>query len=203
LKLLRAGKPVTIQVRPDYRVTLGPVVEPKSEYYIGVNLEPADDALRAQLALPAGQGVLISDVIGGSPAEKAGLKKHDIVLELGGKPVASPEDLASKVQAARDTPTTLKLLRAGKPVTVQVTGTVRKAEASPPREGVRILATDLQPMFLANGNLVRQELPMRMWATADGTDDLRQRLDHLEKELKALREALDKINETLKGAKRD
>jgi C-terminal processing protease CtpA/Prc len=207
LKFLRAGKQVTIQVRPSYRVTLGPVAEPKTEYYIGVSLDPADDALRAQLGLPTGQGVLITDVVAGSPAEKAGVKKHDIVLELGGRPVASPEELARQVQAVRDTQTTVKLLRAGKPMTLQVTGAVRKVEASPPREEtLRFWATDVQPMFLANSTFTQmpRDVPVKVWAApADGTDELRQRLDHLEKELKALREALDKLNETLKGTKKE
>lgn len=205
LKLLRAGKPVTVQVRPSYHVTLGPVAEPKTEYYIGVSLDPADDALRAQLGLPPGQGVLITDVVAGSPAEKAGVHKHDVVLELAGKPVANPEELARQVQAARDTPTTLRLLRAGKPMTLQVTGAVRKAEATTPQEAAfRLYAADLQPWILANGTRMRGDVPVKVWAApADGTDDLRQRLDHLEKELKALREALDKLNETLKGTKRE
>jgi hypothetical protein len=38
---------------------------------------------------------------------------------------------------------------------------------------------------------------------ADGAADVQQRLDHLEKELKAIRSAMDKINESLKAMKRD
>src|SRR5439155_26214130 len=72
LKVLRAGKPVALQIRPIYRVTLGPATERKNEYYIGVSLEQLDAALRGQLALPANQGVLINDVVSGSPAEQAG-----------------------------------------------------------------------------------------------------------------------------------
>jgi membrane-associated protease RseP (regulator of RpoE activity) len=212
LKVLRAGKPVTIQVRPNYRVTLGAVAEPKSEYFIGVSVDPVDDALRAQLALPSGQGVVISDVTSGSPAEKAGVKKYDIVLELGGKPIANFEALASQVQANRDTPTTLKLLRAGKPLTIPVSGTVRKVEASPPQEGYfRVLASDFQPIHVTreplllstNANVNQQNLRFWVGATATGTEDLPQRLDRLEKELKALREALDKVSEALKATKRD
>ncbi len=45
--------------------------------------------------------------------------------------------------------------------------------------------------------LLRQNLP-QTGQSADA-NDLRQRLDHLEKELTAVRAALDKINETLKA----
>jgi C-terminal processing protease CtpA/Prc len=205
LKILRGGKPVTIQVRPSYRVTFGLVAEPKTEYYIGVSLEPVDDAFRAQLRLPADQGVIISDVVSGSPAEKAGVKKYDIVLELGGKPVANPDALASQVQTVKDTPTTLKLLRGGKPMTLQVTGAVRKVEVSPSEqktltfwEGVR--SVPLNVTFRKEGNLGGVSLKL---AEQVGAEDLKQRLDNLEKELKALREALDKVSEALKATKRD
>src|SRR5262245_977244 len=71
LKLHRGGKPTTIMVRPISRVTIGPAVEKKTEYFIGVSLEPVYDALRAQLSLGADRGVVISDVTADSPAEKA------------------------------------------------------------------------------------------------------------------------------------
>jgi serine protease Do len=198
LKLLRAGKAVTIQVRPDYRVTLSPAAEPKSEYFIGVSLETLEDALRAQLALPAGQGVLVNEVSPGSPAEKAGVKKHDVVLEVGHTAVGSPEDLARQVQAARDAPTPLKLLRAGKPVNLQVTGALRKVDASPSPEAARFMFVRTQ-----NANVLYRDLAARMLVQADGAGELRPRLDQLEGELKALRTTLDQINETLKTIKRD
>jgi C-terminal processing protease CtpA/Prc len=200
LKMLRAGKPVTIPVRPIYRVTLGPVAEPKTEYYIGVSIELADDALRTQLGLPAGQGVVVTDVVAGSPAEKSGVKKQDIVLELAEKPIDGLETLARLVQATQQTPTTLKLLRGGKPVTIPITGAVRKVEASPSQDGEAIrywywLVTQQQPEYLATRVNVNNLL------TRAGSEDLRPRLDQLEKELKALREAVEKLNETLKAGR--
>src|SRR5262249_13623019 len=131
LKVLRIGQPVTLQVRPVYRVTMGPVEEKKTEYYIGVNIEPVNDALRSQLAVPAvpgNRGVLSREAVAGSPAEKAGVKKYDIVVELADKAVESPEHLARQVQAGKDQPTTIKLLRSGKPITIAITGAVRKVE---------------------------------------------------------------------------
>jgi C-terminal processing protease CtpA/Prc len=193
LKLLRAGKPLTVQVRPVYRVTIGPANGPKMEFYIGVNIEPADDALRAQLGLTGGQGVVIGDVLAGSPAEKAGVLKHDVVLEMGGKAVDSPESLAKQVQATGEKPTELKVLRGGKPVTIPVTPTVRVAEAAAAQETLRLWLTDLE-----GANAERKAVAA--WRLAD--DDVRARIDRLEKELQAIRAALDKINETLKSDKK-
>jgi membrane-associated protease RseP (regulator of RpoE activity) len=189
LKLLRSGRPMTLQVRPIYRVTLGPVEERKVEYYIGVSINPVDDALRAQLELPAGKGVVVNDVTSGSPAEKIGVKKHDIILELAGKPIDKPETLASQVQTNQDKPTTLRVLRGGKPITLAITGAVRKVEANSPQETTyRLFLGALQSPdshasyannYLSFGPHLQGPAPVN-------AEDFRQRLDQLEKELKAL-----------------
>src|SRR5262249_29262286 len=113
-----------------YHVTLGPVDKQNKEYYLGIQLGAIDDAPRSQLTLPKGQGVLISDVVKDSPAEKAGIKRFDIVLEMGGKAVDSSEKLKAQIQAGQDQATPIKLLRAGKPLQVAVTAETRAAESS-------------------------------------------------------------------------
>jgi C-terminal processing protease CtpA/Prc len=207
LKVLRAGRPQTIQVRPVYRVTLGPVTEPQTEYYLGVSIDPADDALRAQLNLPAGRGVVVTDVVAGSPAEKAGVRKHDVVLELAGKPIDTPETLRAQVQAGRDRATELKLLRAGKPVTLPITAAVRQVEASSSEVAIRywLLGQQDVPAFVYP-HRVSQNLGVysRVDPEAQATTaSVLQRLDHLEKELKAVRGTLEQVAEALKKGVRN
>jgi len=60
----------------------------------------ATDALRAQLALPAGQGVVVNRVPAGSPGEALGLRKNDILLEVSGRPVADPERARELLRSA-------------------------------------------------------------------------------------------------------
>ncbi len=192
LSLIRAGKPMMIQVRPIYRVTLGPVGEQQTEYYIGVSISTVDDAIRAQLALPDGQGVVVTEVISGSPAEKASVQKHDIIIELGGKRMDSPPALAREVQIVQDKPTTLKLLRGGKLLTLPITATIRQVEASPPQEDV---------LFWRLADVATQRYINTASSAVAGADDLRQRLAQVENELKALRAAVDKLNETLRADK--
>jgi membrane-associated protease RseP (regulator of RpoE activity) len=144
LKLLRAGKEVTLQVRPVYRVTLGPVPEEKKEYYLGISLGELDEPLRSQLGLSAGhKGVIISNVIKDSPAEKVGLQPHDIVLEYGGMPIDSPEKLAAQVQAGQEKSQAIRLLRAGKPMDISIQAAVRNVESLDKlraRSYIRVLA---------------------------------------------------------------
>jgi hypothetical protein len=54
---------------------------------LGVQIEKPSAVLAEQLNLPAGQGLVITSVRPGSPADTAGLKAHDILLEFAGKPV--------------------------------------------------------------------------------------------------------------------
>jgi membrane-associated protease RseP (regulator of RpoE activity) len=54
-----------------------------------------------QLGIAAGRGIALVEVIPGTPAEKAGFKAHDIVLEFAGQPVTdAPEDFARLVNEA-------------------------------------------------------------------------------------------------------
>jgi serine protease Do len=222
LKLIRAGKPLTIQVRPIYRVTIGPADEQKTEYYLGVSINPIDDALRSQLDLPAGQGVVVNDVVKASPADKAGVKKNDVVLTLGDKPIDSPEALSHNVQAIKTKSTTLKLLRSGKLIIVPITGAARTVTVPPSRETIHLWLMD-QPQevlfrdgirhsirsfplanavdFTAKGPVASEELKVRLDRVDNELKALR-RIESLEKELKELRQALEKVNESLKASKK-
>src|SRR5205807_1114219 len=87
---------------------------------LGATLKPIDDTLRAQLDIPSGQGLLVTCLRGDGPGAQAGLKQNDIVLSLAGKPLAAADDLPKQLKAAGEAPVPLKILRAGKPITIQV-----------------------------------------------------------------------------------
>jgi S1-C subfamily serine protease len=76
--------------------------------YIGINGSSVTPALAKALKLPVEQGVLVSEVVKGGPADKAGVEGGDteatiegarftlggdIITEMDGKPIASMEDL--------------------------------------------------------------------------------------------------------------
>ena len=81
----------------------------------GVQLTPVPDVLRTQLSIPEGQGVVVEEVRDGSTGAAAGLKKHDVILEIDGKKVASPADVRTLLK--RDSK--VKALRGGKELSLE------------------------------------------------------------------------------------
>jgi hypothetical protein len=76
----------------------------------GAQLAPVPDVLRTQLSIPEDQGVVVESVREGSTAAAAGLKRHDVVLEIDGQKVTGPSDVRDRLQ--RDSK--VKALRSGK-----------------------------------------------------------------------------------------
>jgi hypothetical protein len=68
-----------------------PLPEEDAVPVAGAVLEPVDEALRAQLDLPEGQGAVVTRVLPGGVAELLGLRKSDILLDVDGKKIATPE----------------------------------------------------------------------------------------------------------------
>jgi membrane-associated protease RseP (regulator of RpoE activity) len=92
---------------------------------LGMTLANLDPALRAQLKLPDGQGILVSAVAPGGPADRVGIKPNDILLALWGKPLAEPGDLTKRLKDAAAKPGPLTLIRSGKGMDIQVTAHTR------------------------------------------------------------------------------
>jgi len=88
---------------------------------LGVEVSTPSAALADQLDLPKGQGLVVRAVKPDSPAAKAGLKEHDILLELNGQPVPDRAvafvKLVAKVEANK--PTKAVVMRKGRKTTVE------------------------------------------------------------------------------------
>lgn len=211
LKILRGGKPVTLNVRRVVKVTLGPVEEEKetTEYVLGVAVSVPDDALRAHLEIPEDRGLLVDQVVKGSAAEKGGIKQNDVLLSVAGKPLDGTEALVNEVREAKDKPTELRLLREGTALTLVVTPEKRtvKTTKSVGRTPLRLWMFDP-----SNPNSPRPNgMNFRPGQLPDGPPGLAfprggpgapdARIEKLEAELKSLREAIDGLKNALKSDK--
>ena len=102
-------------------------LQPLSEYWVGIDAVPPDDALRAQLELPEGQGLLVNQVVAGSAAEKAGVRQYDVLISCNDVPLKEIGDLAKIIEQKKESALTLRLVRGAKRITVDVTPQRRPA----------------------------------------------------------------------------
>lgn len=65
--------------------------------YLGAGIQDIDDKIAKGLNMQHPEGVLVGTVIKGSPAEKAGLRTGDVILEFAGKKVNSSAELRNLV----------------------------------------------------------------------------------------------------------
>lgn len=90
--------------------------------FLGIRMEPVTEDVQRVMHLPALKGVLVQAVINGSTAAAAGLQRGDVLLELDGKEVNSPNEAVRMVAAYRaGQPLGYKLIRAGKTLTEKTT----------------------------------------------------------------------------------
>lgn len=61
--------------------------------WMGVVIQDVNEDLAKYFGLPSAEGVLISQVVEGSPAEKAGIRAGDVVVEINDKPTRETKDL--------------------------------------------------------------------------------------------------------------
>jgi S1-C subfamily serine protease len=66
--------------------------------YLGVDITTLTPALRQQYGFTPTSGAVILDVVSGSPADKAGLRQGDVIVDIGGTAITSSETLQRVVQ---------------------------------------------------------------------------------------------------------
>lgn len=89
--------------------------------WLGVSIQSIDKELAKQFDLKEEAGALVSDVAADSPADKAGLKRGDIIIEYDGKKVADSLTLRNMVAATvPDTKVDVIVIREGKRKTIGV-----------------------------------------------------------------------------------
>lgn len=103
--------------------------------YLGVGIDTVTESDAEELDL-AGSGVLVTSVEKNSPAERAGLERYDIIVNVNGNPVKKGEELSTRIaEVSPGDKVTLELYRKSKKMTVTVTvGEAPESEIFRPRE---------------------------------------------------------------------
>ena len=89
---------------------------------LGVQIQPLSRDAAQALGLPEARGALVARVEPGSPAERAGILRQDVIRSINGQPIYESSDLPPIVGAmAPGTRVTIEVIRDGKPRTVTAT----------------------------------------------------------------------------------
>ncbi|HSU62938.1 MAG TPA: Do family serine endopeptidase [Burkholderiales bacterium] len=101
--------------------------------WIGVEVQELTPPVAESFKLAGTRGALIAGVLRGGPADKAGIKPGDVLLEVQGKPVADPAAMLNLIAALPPgSPATMKVKRQGQDVDASVTvGRRPKPQARP------------------------------------------------------------------------
>lgn len=81
--------------------------------FLGVSCEPVTEAMAAQLPLPKGVGLLVMHVAPDSPAQRAGIKVHDVLVQLDDQWLITSKQLAVLVRMQEDDQEVAITLRRG------------------------------------------------------------------------------------------
>jgi serine protease Do len=121
--------------------------------WIGVTIQSVDENQAKALGLPEAKGALISSVAQGHPADKAGVRQGDVVLEVNGNPVNDSKELLARIAGLKPgDKARLTLWRGSKRVTKTVTlgerGEKTMAAMQPRQPGAQahVLGMALQPV---------------------------------------------------------
>lgn len=90
--------------------------------YVGVATSSASAALREQLNLPRGVGLVVDSIEPDSPAQAAGVQPHDVLHKLGDQILINVQQFAVLVRTHKaGDRVTLSVIRKGQPVLVDLT----------------------------------------------------------------------------------
>lgn len=119
---INMAKAIYTQLRENGKVVRG---------YLGVGINDVGVGVGEFYGAADDKGAMVTQVVEGSPAEKAGIKVDDIVVELQGEPVVGATELMNKVAMQKPgTEVDLTILRDGKRKKIVVTLDTRPDNAS-------------------------------------------------------------------------
>lgn len=105
--------------------------------WLGVSIQTLDSALAESFGLDRVTGALVTKVLPDTPAEQAGIKRGDVLLNFNGKPVRSVKELQLLVASSPlDTEIPVEVLRQGTRLTLKVVIVARDPDRLPPARGL-------------------------------------------------------------------
>jgi membrane-associated protease RseP (regulator of RpoE activity) len=93
---LGGGGSVRVEARSGAADAGAEAIPRTGEAYLGVMANPLEGKARDEIE--SHKGVMVTTVLPGSPAAKAGLQAGDVIAEVGGKQIETPQELVDRVR---------------------------------------------------------------------------------------------------------
>jgi C-terminal processing protease CtpA/Prc len=168
----------------------------KSQGFLGVEIRDMSGDLADYFDVEEDEGVLVLGVNDDSPAEEAGIKAGDVILEIDGKKVSDTGRLVEYVREGDPgDDVELKIKRKRRTQTVEVTlgetggphKIVMKKDLKHPHECKRIMLPHREMKMPGT-----EEIKIHRWHD----EDLKEELEELKEELEELREELEEMRKS-------
>jgi len=124
VRLLRDGKSLTLEIKVAKRSAEKdevaaeesdePAAKETGKARIGLQVQDVTREIAERLGLDDTAGALVAEVADGSPAERAGIERGDVILEANRQPVESAAAFTRTVRAAEPGKSVLLLVRSGR-----------------------------------------------------------------------------------------
>jgi C-terminal processing protease CtpA/Prc len=172
-----------------------------STSYLGVNLESLNSQLGEYFGVKDGEGALITMVTEDSPAQKAGLKAGDVIIEIDGKPVEEPSDVQKAIRGKqKGEKVSLTLMREKNRIMLAAELEEAPADFASPDDFVWIPDDDdLPDIDLYN----LPSMPHMKWLYRGNFDDKIPDMEELQRELQELKTQMKEMMEQFKEMRRE
>jgi serine protease Do len=117
VKVLRDGREKTFKVsvgelKEEREVTLRPTVK-EFEEELGLTVQPLTSEMAPHFGPKETEGVVVSDVYPGSPADEAGIRRGDIIQEINRRPIKDMDSYQEALEEGKDKDSLLLFVRRG------------------------------------------------------------------------------------------
>ncbi len=167
--------------------------EDQKDGFLGVQIQDLSDQLSTHFKVKDGNGVLVSEVVADSPAEKAGIKAGDIITKVDDEDIEDASDLTTTIRSYEpESKVSVSVIRDGKKKTLS-------AKLGESENTFMYKFGDLGEMGEKHKMLLKMHPEgledFKFHSFPFDQDELKEQMEELREELKEMKEQLKKLQE--------
>jgi len=161
--------------------------------FLGVQIQDLSDQLSDHFKVKDGNGVLVSEVVEDSPAEKAGLKAGDIITKVDGEDIENASDLTTTIRSYDpEAKVSVSVIRNGKKKKLNATLSETENTFMYKFDDIGEMG-EKHKMFLKMHPEGSEDFKFHSFPF--NQDELKEQMEELREELKEMKEQLKRLQE--------